>query len=246
MSAQGYLTRQGGYTLIEMLVALSLTGFLSTALLANVGMGARVWDTIEDRSRQSANGNVLEKVLRRHIELAVPLSVTAGEGSVMGGGQPVYFEGSSQSLRFFTEAGAGALPPGIYGVEFAISEGTAISEGRDEQDSPVLTVRRARTAIGGPGEDQHVIWDESRLPLNGSGAVFEYYSGPGGSAGRGATGISGWRREWTGQRALPELVRLSFGDGELAEVIVIAPALDYSTATMSARAFEQYFANIRG
>lgn len=240
MSAQGHLTRQGGYTLFEMLVALSLTGFLSTALLANVGMGARVWDTIEDRSRQSASGNVLEKVLRRHIELAVPLTVTAGKGSVIGGGQPVYFEGSSHNLRFFTEAGAGALPPGIYGVEFAISEGT------DEQDSPLLTVRRARIAIGGAGEDQHVIWDESRLPLNGSGAVFEYYSGPVGLAGRGATGISGWRREWTGQRALPELVRLSFGDGELAEVIVIAPALDYSTATMSAHAFEQYFANIRG
>ncbi len=240
MSAQGYLTRQGGYTLIEMLVALSLTGFLSTALLANVGMGARVWDTIEDRSQQNASGNVLEKVLRRHIELAVPLSVTAGTGAVLGGGQPVYFEGSSQSLRFFTEAGAGALPPGIYGVEFAISEST------DDQDSPLLTVRRARIAIGGLGEDQRVIWDESRLPLNASGAVFDYYGGPGSSAGQDAAGNTGWRREWTGQRALPELVRLSFGSGELARVILIAPALDYSAATMPAREFEQYFANIRG
>lgn len=237
MSAQGYQTRQGGYTLFEMLVALSLTGFLSTALLANVGMGARVWDTIEDRSRQSASGNVLEKVLRRHIELAVPLTVVAGTGSFIGGGQPVYFEGSSQSLRFFTEAGAGALPPGIYGVEFAISEGT------DEQESPLLTVRRARIAIGGLGEDEQVVWDESRLPLNGGGAVFEYYRGPGSF---GEAGDAGWRREWTGQRTLPVLVRLSFGSGQLAEVILIAPALDYSAATMPARKFEQYFANIRG
>lgn len=232
MNAQLNPARQGGYTLFEMLVALSLTGFLSIALLANVSMGARVWETVEDRSRQTVNGNVLEKVLRRHIELAVPLSVIAGDGSIAGSG-PIYFEGSGQSLRFFTEAGAGAQPPGIYGVEFVVSGGP------DSQSDPVLTIRRARIAIGSFDENQNVIWDESRLPLGGASAVFAYYGGT--ASDRQAN----WQQEWSGQPGLPDLVRLSLGSDQSAEIILVAPALDYSSARMSAGKFEQYFANIR-
>ncbi len=221
--------RQGGYTLLEMLVALSLTGFLSTALLANVGMGARVWEKVEDRSRESAGGNVLDKVLRRHIELAVPLSVAGASRR-----QAIYFEGHSRGLRFFTEAGAGALPPGIYGVEIGLA---------DDRGSPVLSVRRARVAIGSLGEGQGVAWDESRLPLQGGGASFAYYGRQGDAEG------PDWHQEWTGQGGLPDLVRLSFGGGKAelsARTIVIAPAQDYSAATMPARQFEAYFANIPG
>lgn len=247
MSGQSYRTRQGGYTLIEMLVALSLTGFLSTALLANVGMGARVWEAIEDRSQQAASGTVLDKVLRRHIELAVPLFITAGTGSYAGAGRQIYFEGSSRNLRFFTEAGAGAQPPGIYGVEFDIA--FDISNGDDDHEGrggPVLTVRRARVAISGLGEGQRVIWDESRLPLGASDAVFEYYGVGGGPDNPGGAKDADWHREWSGQQALPKLVRLSIGSGQLAEIILVAPALDYSSAITSAAKFDQYFANIRG
>lgn len=233
MSAQGHLARQGGYTLFEMLVALSLTGFLSTALLANIGLGARVWETVEDRSHQSAASNALDKVLRRHIALAVPLSVTADASSRMVGGQ-VYFEGDSQRLRFFTEAGAGALPPGIYGVEFDISGNAG------QRKNSVMTVRRARAAVGGLGGNENVIWDESRLPLGNGDAVFEYYGS------RPGNGDAGWQQDWSGRRALPELVRLLVGSGQSAEIVVIAPALDYSAATMPAGKLAQYFADIRG
>jgi general secretion pathway protein J len=232
MRAQRHSNRQAGYTLVEMLVALSLTGFLSTALLANVGMGARVWETVEDRSQQSAGGNVLDKVLRRHIRLAVPLTVGGAGGA--SGRQAVFFEGDSRGLRFFTEAGAGALPAGIYGVEIGFDE--------DHGDA-VLRLRRARLAIGSLGEGQGVAWDESRLPLQFVGATFAYYGRQGGD------NEADWHREWSGQRSLPDLVRLSFGGseaGQSARSIVIAPAQDYSAATISARQFDDYFANIRG
>ena len=230
MNAERKSARQGGYTLLEMLVALSLTGFLSTALFANVGMGVRVWDRVEDRSQQAAAENVLDKVVRRHIELAVPVGLTAGTAR-----QQIFFEGRSQNLRFFTEASAGAMPPGIYGVEFQISDG---------QDNKALFVRRARVAIGGFGggfrEDQYVVWDESRLMLAGRKADLAYYGHLDGD------GEAEWHREWSGQRALPDLVRLSFGNGEEARTILIAPALYFSAAKMEPRQFDLYFANIQG
>lgn len=226
MSMRGKSPRQAGYTLIEMLVALSLTGFLSTALFANVGMGVRVWDTVEDRSQRAAAGNILDKVLRRHIELAVPVGVTAGAAR-----QEIYFEGSSLNLRFFTEAGAGAMPPGIYGVEFHLS---------DDQDDPSLLVRRARASVGGFGEDQIVVWDESRLSLADGEATLAYYGRLDGN------GDAAWHPEWSGQRALPDLVRLSFGSDDQAGTMLVAPALDYSAAKMARQQLDLYFANIPG
>lgn len=226
MSAERISTLQDGYTLLEMLVALSLTGFLSTALFANVGLGARVWDKVEDRSQQAAAENVLDKVVRRHIELAVPVGLTAGATR-----QQIFFEGRSRNLRFFTEASAGAMPPGIYGVEFQIS---------GDQDNKALLVRRARVAIGGFHEDQYVAWDESRLMLAGREVDMAYYGHLDGD------GEAEWHREWSSQRALPDLVRLSFGNGEEAKTILIAPVLDFSVVKMAPRQFDLYFANIQG
>lgn len=219
-------TGEQGYTLVEMLVALSLTGFLSVALFANVGMGARVWDIVEDHSQETASGNILYRVVRRHIELAVPVGVTRGATR-----QQIYFEGNGQTLRFFTEAGAGAQPPGIYGVEFDLS---------GEKDSTMLSVRRARMAIGDFRESQTVVWDESRLPLKGNEAELAYYGRLDGDQG------AEWHREWSGQRALPKLVRMSFGSGERAETILIAPRLGFSTAKIDPGQFDRYFMNIQG
>lgn len=219
-------TRQAGYTLLETLVALSLTALLSMALFANVGMGARVWETVEDGSRQTITGQVLDRVLRRHIELAAPVTVTAAVG-----GQRVYFEGDGRTLRFLTEARVGALPPGIYGVKLSLTEG---------ENGPALHLLRARATVAGFQASRGVAWDESRLPLSDRGAVFAYYGRPAGAED------AEWREEWSGQRLLPDLVRLSFAGGESAKTIIIAPVLDYSAARMSAEKFDAYFADVQG
>ena len=103
-----------------------------------------------------------------------------------------------------------------------------------------MLVRRARLSVGGFSDDQIVVWDESRLFLAGGEANLAYYGRLGGNED------AAWHREWTNQRVLPDLVRLSFGSGEQAETILIAPALDYSAAKMARQQLDLYFANIPG
>lgn len=219
-----------GYTLLEMMVALSLTGVLSTALVGNVGLGARVWEVTETQSHNMALSSVLEKTLRHQLSLAAAVTVTTERGQ----GQ-IFFEGDSKRLRFVTEAGAGAFSRGLYGVTLSL-QGPEHAGG-----DPVLIFGRARTALGRVNRDAIPAWDESVLPLVAGAAEnarLAYFGR------QDADREPHWHSAWSGQRKLPMLVKLSFGDDQQeqsARDIVVALATDISIVNLSSQTIESHF-----
>ena len=56
-----------GFTLLELLVAITLLGLLMAALLGGLRLGARVWETGEDRLDASARIQVVQDFLRQRL-----------------------------------------------------------------------------------------------------------------------------------------------------------------------------------
>lgn len=84
-----------GFTLIELVIALAVFGFIAVALAGGVRFGARAWDRQQDRVLQSADVDAVERVLRRLIEegrprdgasnrlrVIAPLPAALGQGGI--------------------------------------------------------------------------------------------------------------------------------------------------------------------
>lgn len=65
-------TRAAGFTLLELLIAMSLLGFILALLFAGMRLGARSWDAGEALAEKSAHMAALQGFLRRELSQAVP------------------------------------------------------------------------------------------------------------------------------------------------------------------------------
>ena len=62
-----------GFTLLELLVAITLLGLLMAALFGGLRLGARVWETGETRLDASARVQIVQDFLRQRLAEALPL-----------------------------------------------------------------------------------------------------------------------------------------------------------------------------
>ncbi len=69
----GKLVSYKGFTLIEMLIAISLLGIMMTLLFGAFRIGVRSWDAGERRSAQTSHMLIVQDFLRRHLSATRPL-----------------------------------------------------------------------------------------------------------------------------------------------------------------------------
>ena len=97
----GAQMRQAGFTLLEILVALVVLGFLLVGLTQGVRFGLRAWDTESRMVNARADMDGVERVLRTLIEQADP-----GEFN-----EPASFKGGPREMSFLVR-----LPAAITGL----------------------------------------------------------------------------------------------------------------------------------
>lgn len=85
---------QRGFTLLELLVAITLLGVLMVALFGGLRLGARAWETGEERLDRAARLQVVQDFLRQRLTQTYP----ARDG--ISGRRA--FQGDRQSVRFVT------------------------------------------------------------------------------------------------------------------------------------------------
>ncbi|MGH6912899.1 MAG: PulJ/GspJ family protein, partial [Geminicoccales bacterium] len=86
--------RAHGFTLLELLVAITLLGVLMAALFGALRLGARVWETGTARQDASARIQIVHNLLRRELAQTVPLA-ELGERRAAAA---MLFEGAPQSV----------------------------------------------------------------------------------------------------------------------------------------------------
>lgn len=215
------VARAGGFTLMELLIALSLLGLIMMMLFGGLRLGSRSWEGIEQRVQQTEEVRLARSFLQRALLQARKVNWTH-ERRVY----PLFF-GSDDQLEFVTPLSSYVGLPGLYVVRIALV---------DRDDRKDLVLQRwlfNPEVLGGDGEVPE--W----RPLQSPGILTIPHDGPMGVYGTtlllrdlGELQLSyfgtvqpqkemAWHREWDAQPTLPLLVKIGFGDdSEWPDLIV--------------------------
>jgi general secretion pathway protein J len=187
-------TRQGGFTLLELLVAITLLGVLMAALFGALRLGARVWETGEARLDASARLQVVQDFLRQQLGQTVPLTEITDDP---GASPAMLFAGTSDGLRFVSLLPA-HLGGGASLMELALRPPALGGEAGDL----LLRIRPLQLTGDGPAPAE----PEERVLIEAIESLEVAYFG----AERDGAAPTWWQ-EWQDQRTLPALVRMRIG-----------------------------------
>jgi len=181
------LVRQGGFTLLEMIVVVMVLGFLMIGLTHGVRTGLAIWAAQSRRVGETAELDAAARILRSLLSGITPSGLAAGSG----GG--VQLKGAAASLAFI-----GDLPTGLGTTQRA---DITLELNRGRLVLNWTPHRHELTTAPAPQPSQtELIGNVERLDLAYWGAP------PGGQE-------AGWQSEWDGP-AIPELIRVRLVLGE--------------------------------
>jgi general secretion pathway protein J len=192
----GRHARARGFTLLELLVAITLLAVLMAALFGALRLGTRVWEAGEARLDAGARIQVVQDFLRRRLAGTVPLIETAPDPRRAGS---LLFVGASDGLRFVS------LLPEHLGAGASLMELALRPPARGSGPADLVLRMRPLDLGGGDlgGGGAREPESEERVLIAGVERLEVAYFGVGRP---GAAPI--WWQEWQGQRSLPALVRL--------------------------------------
>lgn len=157
--------RTAGFTLLELLVAVTILGLLMVLVVNGVQFGVRVWETGRTAAARSAEAETARTFLRAWIEASQPLEVAAPDGSrrlvALGGGpdrmrlpvlMPAHLGGGRRLLDLSVRDEAARRD--------LVVRGGAVAEvsGAPAETVLVEDVRQVRLAYFGADREGRLVW----------------------------------------------------------------------------------------
>jgi general secretion pathway protein J len=185
-------SRSGGFTLIEVLLALTLLALLMVGAFAGVHSATRAVESGERLIDRTNKLRVAQEFLRREISQAQALVIEQDATT----GEAVLFEGDEETLRFV------APMPGYLG-----HGGPYVQQLSFEQQDGDLRLLFRHAIHNGYDADEEPLEDPELVPVvlleNIASARFEYRALD--DAGK----LDDWTDEWDKRGRMPLLVRIS-------------------------------------
>ncbi len=178
-----------GFTLIEVLIALTLLSIMVVLLFTSLKICADSWERGEKKITAVNEMAVVYHFFQQHLALTKPLMSPSLLDE-----KRFSFQGTASSLQFVSAFPASAAKPGLqlYTVESI-----------EEEEDTVLKVTLVPYGLGVEGEE--LPKEEVTLIKNVTDFKLMYF---------GADEIytdSVWTEDWTDKRVLPSLVKISIG-----------------------------------
>lgn len=177
-----------GFTLLELLIAMSLLGLIFAAVTGGLRFGTTAWQRTADRLSQSDDMQLTYQILRRQISTSVTLYEDTGPGQ-----EEVSFSGRRDRLSFIGPAPARAMAPGLFRLTLSLEP---------DAGAQALTLRwqRVEKAVAKAGPDN------VEPVLRGVRSIQFSYFGHVGNDRRPR-----WVNEWRDRDRAPTLVRIAIG-----------------------------------
>lgn len=198
------MRRSQGFTLLELLIGMTLVGFILSLLFAGLNLGTRSWEAGEQRMATSSRQAVVVDFIRRAIEQTYPLRWRVEEEDRLA------FAGEAESLRF---VGTVAMHDGASGNHLIALD---LAEGETGRD---LVMRWQLPDPGAPGFEPIEQAEPKVLIKAVKGMALAYFGA------QSETEDPAWHDQWLDQETPPELIRLqlTMENGETWPDIVAAP-----------------------
>lgn len=214
MSLQGRM-RQQGFTLLELLIALTLLGLILVLLFGGLRLGVRSWDTSQKQVDTLNSVRSLESFLRREMGVAQPYRWKTGLS------QKVAFLGERDKLSFVAPLPSRIGDGGLYAISIALEQqGKAkrmvlryLPVNAQMQDFSTLTQSTPMVLADAELSQLEDIW-------------FSYFGQENESV------APRWMDRWESDKALPELIRIQVRDpnGGQWPDFVVAPMMSAGLA----------------
>lgn len=208
----------GGFTLLELVIALTLIGTITVVLFSGLRLGGRLWERLDQEGERVAAIHSVQVLLRRTLGQAQLTFRTVDQGVV-----PL-FSGDSARLEFVAPLSSHVGSPGLYLLRLQ-------AEGDDEHKRLTLTrwLLHPEVLGGAPGNPR---WEPMDLESAAAGeAPSALESGEAESPVYGRTELLGdleavefsyfgqkpdgiepeWHPDWVGVGTAPLLVRIRLG-----------------------------------
>lgn len=202
---------QAGFTLLEVLVAMALLGFLSTMLLGGVQLATRIMDSSRRHSDAATTIPAAYDFLRAQIAQTLPVM----RENLLPDRRIVDFDGNVESLRIVTLAPS-HLPPAAMGD--SAYQSLLLERDQSHNQNSVVIAWQPYWRDG--GNVQKTAARRSVLFEAITAMEISYFGSPDGK--QAAT----WHREWKNRSHLPTLVRIRLtrdGKEPLPDLIVALP-----------------------
>lgn len=200
--------RQSGFTLLEMLVAVTVLSVLAALVYGMLRIGVRSWEAGSERIAASD----LTRIGWQYVHAS--LAASAAPPSRLPDDPGVHFMGAADSLEFVSELPAWLGGGGLHALRLSLVEGAGVRRDRLELEA------RPMIAYDDPDLEPAGL-SRAVLAENVERLDFAYF----GVDERG--GEPEWLDNWSGRGSLPLLVRMEveLADGSAWPVLIAHPRL---------------------
>lgn len=199
-----------GFTLVEVMVTLTILGFILLMIFGAFRLGLSAWERGDSTKEEYQKVRILSQMISQQIKSIVPYKIKTKKA----GGDYLAFEGKKRSLRFVS-----ALPLKARGAEGFVYVVYEFKEGRGEKGG-TLVLYEQRVLNRDFFEDE--VKEESGISLleGVTDIQFEYYQ----EENQDKNQKEGWVEEWNAKevKAFPKSLKMTFlqknGEGKGEEV----------------------------
>jgi general secretion pathway protein J len=182
--------RSGGFTLLELMIALVLLGLLSAVLFGSLQLAGRSTDSGDAKADATASMRLVEEFLRTNLEAQHPVRMRKIVEF------PLLFRGTREEMRYASELPARVAGGGIWFFRLAVRS--------DEPKSP-LTLERIIPDLAADAPPEFTNAERSVL-ANDIGQLKIGYYGRDENASQEAS--ASWRDHWDDPQELPLMIRI--------------------------------------
>jgi general secretion pathway protein J len=181
--------RTAGFTLLELLVAVSVLGLLSVAIARGLSLGSDGWNRAHANTRQAGRLRDARRLLQQLVTAATPVFATQDLND-----RTIAFAGDAQAMAMITRLPQSAGTPLMVAARLSVENHALVLDWRP--DLP-------RSDTGGPLPNTRLV-----VAAHINAVRFAYFDP-----------AQGWQTEWTGRTALPTLIRATMQDDDARQTL---------------------------